>query len=1184
MLHLERIEISGFKSFAETIKLAFPPGITGVVGPNGCGKSNLSDAITWVLGEQSAKTLRGDKMEDVIFNGSERRKPVGMAEVAMTLRTDSPLEAAENGRIQIARRVFRDGESHYRINGRNVRLKDVRDLLMDTGLGIRAYSVIEQGKIGMILSGKPQERRRLLEEAAGITKYKTRKRIAEVKLEEATANLLRLADIVAEVERSLRSLKRQAAAAERYKEKEVEYRELLAQVLSGRWGRLTDEQAAIASDLAVATDREAELVTGVSREEAALAAARETLECASRELGEKHERYASLGARIEGRQELAKARRASLAEVRERALAGRELAAERERQIAGFASTLETLSRRRDELSFELAAAEAQVGAGAERLADAEKQLRRSSIEVEERRRELLTLSTEATGVANRLQQEQLEGERRRFQLGHLDEELAKADFELSQAGDQVTVARDLAETLTRRIAEKEVEIDTVETQLGQLLEREGAASEARRGLEERLSGLRQRAKLLSDLAEAHQKGRSALAECLAAVGIEEPRYLADTLAAVAGWEHSLDFYLGPLEDAVVVPEGEDALDLARALAGVQPLQGARPPAAILGPLVPAVEGGERAEIDDPAVVLAIGPALGLPPEMAAALPPGWLVRTSADAERLAHRHPGHAFLAPDGLWAQGGLLHLEGSRTVPGLLERERELAGLTVTIPEVELALAEAIEGLEALVAQRADRAAAAHRLEGEITQLKQEAAVAAARREDLVGRYERLSRQRGQIAEEREALSRQISAVDERRARLAADLSAAEARRGDLAAALELAEQALEMAKGERENLRTEHAGVEGRLALARERFTAQEREVARIERDREEGERQIRLWREESERLERRGAELVAEIEGAEAELAAFLTEKETSEEALLAGQARVDECRAEVRALEEQVAALRLQADAARQAVSELRIRQASTQQDAENLAEQFRDKLGSEPPAEVPPLLTDLATLEAALMRSREALERLGPVNALAAQEYAENEERYAFLTTQRADVETSIASLKATIREINATSSERFREVFAQVNVSFGEIFGRLFRGGEAEMRLQDEEDLLESGIEIVARPPGKRLQNIMLMSGGEKALTAIALLFALFRAKPSPFCILDEVDAPLDDANALRFVELVREMAGETQFIIITHNKITMRLAHVLYGVTMEERGISKVVGVAIDEVQPEAMARTA
>ncbi|HRC88240.1 MAG TPA: AAA family ATPase, partial [Thermoanaerobaculia bacterium] len=265
----------------------------------------------------------------------------------------------------------------------------------------------------------------------------------------------------------------------------------------------------------------------------------------------------------------------------------------------------------------------------------------------------------------------------------------------------------------------------------------------------------------------------------------------------------------------------------------------------------------------------------------------------------------------------------------------------------------------------------------------------------------------------------------------------------------------------------------------------------------------------------------------------------------------------------------------------------LRIREAGQEREADNLASQFREKLGAEPP-EPSALLhppTDLAELEAALMRTREALERLGPVNALAAEEYAENEERYGFLTTQRADVENSIASLKSTIRDINQASSERFQEVFAEVNRNFGEIFERLFRGGEAEMRLLDEEDMLESGIEILARPPGKRLQNIMLMSGGEKALTAIALLFALFRTKPSPFCILDEVDAPLDDANAVRFVELLKEMAGETQFIVITHNKISMRIANQLYGVTMEERGVSKVVGVAMDNVQPEgALAATA
>ncbi|HEX5760207.1 MAG TPA: AAA family ATPase, partial [Thermoanaerobaculia bacterium] len=333
MLKLERLELSGFKSFVDPVRVQFAGGITAIVGPNGCGKSNLADAMTWVLGEQSAKSLRGGTMEDVIFNGSEGRKPLGMSEVTLTLRTDPGAPGSEDGRIALGRRVFRGGESQYRLNGRTVRLKDLRDLLMDTGLGIRAYSVIEQGKIGMILSGKPQERRRLLEEAAGITRYKVRKALAEVKLEEATANLLRLDDIIAEIERALRSLKRQAGAARRYQQAEGEYRGLLERVLTGRWEALAARLAAVRGRIEEAGAREAELAAGLHRDEAALAAGRERLDALAREVADRHQRQGDLAARIEGRQQFVKGNRQTVQEIAERGAQAQALAARRREEL-----------------------------------------------------------------------------------------------------------------------------------------------------------------------------------------------------------------------------------------------------------------------------------------------------------------------------------------------------------------------------------------------------------------------------------------------------------------------------------------------------------------------------------------------------------------------------------------------------------------------------------------------------------------------------------------------------------------------------------------------------------------------------------------------------------------------------------------------------------------------------------
>jgi chromosome segregation protein len=351
--------------------------------------------------------------------------------------------------------------------------------------------------------------------------------------------------------------------------------------------------------------------------------------------------------------------------------------------------------------------------------------------------------------------------------------------------------------------------------------------------------------------------------------------------------------------------------------------------------------------------------------------------------------------------------------------------------------------------------------------------------------------------------------------------------------------------------------------------------------------ERGSRQIALWREDADKLTARRKELEAAIARAEKELQDALEQRATAEDGVFGEQDRLDRLRAEVRALEEAIAGSREQRDAVRTEVEEHRVAHAGLRQDREHLAVTFQEHFEKPLPALQEPgepqiELADLAELEAELARCKAALERLGPVNVLAVSEHDEQEVRFTFLTEQRADVANSVDSLRRTIREINEASAERFNATFVEVNKAFGETFSRLFRGGEAEMRLLDDEDPLESGIEILARPPGKRLQNLMLMSGGEKALTAIALLFALFRSKPSPFCILDEVDAPLDDVNTTRFVDVLREMSSSTQFIVITHNKLTMEVAGTLYGVTMEEKGVSKLVSVEMEDIQPEERQR--
>jgi len=713
-------------------------------------------------------------------------------------------------------------------------------------------------------------------------------------------------------------------------------------------------------------------------------------------------------------------------------------------------------------------------------------------------------------------------------------------------------------------------EQDRVAEALEATMRREAESTDKKRNLESQLSGAKQRQRILADLSRAHAQRRAALEKALASAGISSPAWLAGQAHPLDGWERALDVYLGSLADAVILDPGTQALDLARTLAGRA--------AAILIERRQGGDDGAAPLVDDPAVVLSLGEALKLSEELAAALPPAFLVRTAPDAARLARLHPGYAFLSREGVWVEAGAFHVEGEVASPGVLERESELTALAKQIPELETQLREATAEIERLVGERTALARDSNRLQGEVSQLRQELAVGRARQEDLAARHRRHTAQRETLSTEQEAIVRELERIDEKRRQIQEELTAAEERSAALQEGFDRAQAELEAARNQREALRTESAGRRSRLELLDERLESHDREEGRVRTEIERGKQQVTLWREDADKLAGRRTEVELAIARAEDDLQIALEQRAAAEEGVLGEQQRLDKLREEIRGLEERIAQVREQREGLRSEIENYRVTHAGLRQDAEHLSVSFQEHFERPLPEEPGPVRADLAEQEAELARCKAALERLGPVNILAVQEHDEQEARFKFLTEQRADVANSVDSLRKTIKEINEASAERFAATFVEVNKAFGETFARLFRGGEAEMRLLDDEDPLESGIEILARPPGKRLQNLMLMSGGEKALTAIALLFALFQSKPSPFCILDEVDAPLDDVNTTRFVDVLRDMAGSTQFIVITHNKLTMAVAGTLYGVTMEEKGVSKLVSVEMEELQPE------
>lgn len=1223
MLKLHSLEISGFKSFLEKVEVRFAPGITAIVGPNGCGKSNLSDAITWVLGEQSAKSLRGDKMEDVIFNGTDKRAPVGMAEVSLTLETDPSSEHAVDGMITLQRQVFRSGEGRYRINGKTVRLRDLKDLLMDTGLGIRAYSVIEQGKIGMILSGKPQERRRLIEEAAGITRYRERKRVAEIKLEETLANLLRIDDIVGEVDRALRSLKRQAGAARRYQQVDKEYRELLHRVLLGRWAHQKGRLDGLESRLAAATDREAALLAELHKGEAELVYGREQLDQHSKELGARHQAYAQLAATIEGRQEFLKGARQRAVELDERLKQGRHQAEERRRQTAEFQLSVGSLDERARDLLAERDDAARAVAEDDARISAAQKEVAGAEARLEGLRQELLGSAGQVNNARSGLQKEVVEIERLTYRARYLEEERSRLDKQLQENTAAAAKITEKVQADEKRLADFGETRGAKQRELDALLRREAELQDERRQLEAQLAGLRQRQRMLAELSKEHHARRKVLVERLKKIGIHEPRFLADQAHAAPEWADGIDHFLGELADAILLGPDEDALALARSLSADQGS----------GTFLRSLPNAPRVtEIEDEALAWSLSEALDLPDDIARALPPAYLVRRAVDAQRLAAEHPGVAFISRERVWAQGGFLRVQGEASAPGVLARENEIQSIAKEIPRLEQRVAEVIRLLQSIVEGRGRLAGEIHRLDEQSGEVRREIAVAQARRQDAESRRKKVDDEHRKIANEQAELNAQIETRKAKRATLQADLEAGETRHSELTATFDRGQLEVEASRERRESLRTEGAGRRGRLALLEERLASQNTELLRMKRQITFTEEQLQTWEREDGSLGKRLAELRHGIETAETELQDALDRRSDAQEKVLEQQGILDAHRDGLRRLEESVQQLRVRRDDVRGEVEGMRVERAGLRQDAEHLSVTFRDQFKKYLPGTAPkppeqlalpemPDPTDeeaellavaeaveeasgaaeavmaeddselpnlspsrLAELEGELARTKESLERLGPVNVLAAEEFDEQNQRYDFLSQQRRDINDSVTSLRNTIAEIDQASSERFKATFEAVNAVFGQTFAKLFRGGEAEMRLFDETDLLETGIEIVARPPGKRPQNIMLLSGGEKALTAIALLFALFQSKPSPLCILDEVDAPLDDVNVSRFVEVLQGMSEETQFLVVTHNKLSMEAASTLYGVTMEEKGVSKLVRAALDELHPAAQPEAA
>ncbi|HYS52537.1 MAG TPA: chromosome segregation protein SMC [Thermoanaerobaculia bacterium] len=1174
MLKLEKLEINGFKSFYDPAQLTFPVALTAVVGPNGCGKSNICDAIIWVLGENRATHIRGETMEDVIFQGSARRRPLSMGEVTLTLKTDNGHPAAEDGRITLHRRVFRTGESEFRLNGKRVRMKDISDILMDTGLGIRNYSVMEQGKIDLILSNKPQDRRRLIEEAAGITKYKTKRRAAELKLEETQANLLRIDDTLAEVTRNLNSLKRQAGRARRHKELVEELSTAKRALYKGRIVLAQSEQRTAEEGVAAAQASESELAAQLATDEAALAEHRTLLTNRASRASAAREEIAAVTGDVERLRSFLQQSESALTDLRNRIEIARgqttNIGDEATEQQAQLDERLEALANARGERNRLREIAE-QLERERQEKSD---EVRGHEKALADNRETLMRTIANISEARNQVHQIEVAVEKCEFYLGKLTEAARKA-----------TESRDGARATMR---EWDAAVRAAESALvaAQHAARDAVAkrddvSSRRDAMRESLASARDRVSqitykidsvrtLLASLEAQDENVRSAILEL-----IPNATSAAESVHATQGFEAALDTLLREVSKATVVDDASVALKAIKRLRERGAGRGA-----FLNVAHPLPARGERNGVRGDAVYAVVGEGT-VADAVRSAIPEAYIVGDLQQAIDGAKERPHATFVTLDGDIVRGPLLiggKIEGA--TPGVFSIKRQLADLTALLGTEEtraIELATELQGLEdelhaaddarilaedrartAEVALRDQRGNRDHammeldRFERELAVTSEEKTLYAEEKEQLVGRRNAAVADLNHLEERERYIHEQIRTHEEQ-------LTAARAQFEEVTDIATRARVDVETATGVVNAVQREHENL-SRIVLSLGSRTTQ--------------------LQQEIESLQRKQQETQTAGEEARAQLERALVRLRDVGEMRIALEAEVADLESRVQQLETRALSSRELWNAAKDALFESERRRDRANAAFDLLREQIALDLhaGIDALAEVEPPVDDQArvNLESEVARLTEHIERIGPVNVLAIEEHQELEQRESFLRTQRDDLVQAIESLRSTIRKINITSRELFRDAFNGVNEAFGQIFASLFGGGAARMQLLDEEDILESGIELIAQPPGKRNQSIALLSGGERALTALALLFAIFRYKPSPFCILDEVDAPLDEVNNDRFVRLVRDMSRDTQFIMITHSRRTMEAADVLYGVTMEEAGCSRLVSVNFAEIE--------
>jgi chromosome segregation protein len=1279
LLKLRKVEIVGFKSFCERTVVTFSgSGTTCIVGPNGCGKSNVVDAISWVLGEQSHKSLRAERMADCIFNGTAKRPPLGLAEVTITMEdpelaeaarfvmesaeieaaqlsasqplvegssvtadssvtteilsldpaqapdapqelnldivgaqhvapqpddqlsaspdfpkgkrkkksADKPVLATKPGEVVVSRRLYRSGQSEYLINGHVARLRDIQEMFMGVGLGPDSYAIIEQGRIGLILSTKPMERRAIIEEAAGVTKFKTKKRLAEAKLESSKTNLSRVNDIVVEVEKQLGSLKRQAAKARRYTEIRDQMRGIVRQMLAGKARELDAEAERIAKSLEGLTASETQHAAAIQQQEgeqdrlnqriyeldAEIRQNQNILNLTALEVDRSENRISFNRQRSE---ELAGRHTQIAAEVAQASAQAAECESRSAAQIHAVTMLREesgVLSARVEELAIRAESRTAQISESEARI----EALRRSAFEAGEsllrlhgeqkQAEEALVHQAEALRKLESNEHELLESSLRVRD----DSDKAAHDFEAASA--QLSALKKTAGELQAAIADLRQQREATAKQADALRDSVVSVRARHSTLTQILNDRSYTADAVQKLFAANERGGG---RDFRAVGV-----LADYAEVEEQHEAAVEQYLRDELEYVVVETYDHAragISLLREEVGgratffVDSLRNLR--LSEYEPIVNfRVEDGVISRLDR--LVEFRDPLGAAAKQFLPRLRSAYLTDSPVAAEKLARENPQYAFVAPDGTCYQGRMV-TGGRADEAGPLGMKRELRALDAEVMQLEHKMNDKQLALEVLVAELAASEKSLAEINTRQRDAERSVLSATHRYNQMQGELARLGLELTVCQNELSRIRLDVENARQRAERCKHQHAAAILTRADAEAESTRLTEALAQLRGSIQTEQNELAAGRAELAAMSERLTAAEALATRLMEERAELERRESALRQqatsiddETAALAKQSDELALQLEGLRGEKLRLEIRQRDLEQEWEAARTRVTQMEDHLRLGRQSLQELREQR-------SHAEVDRAKNDSDREHLRETCMAEVNAQP--------EDLIATEAAFMTGEELvlaetnyremkqrIDSMGPVNMMALEEFNECDQRFTFLTRERDDLLQSIADTQQAIAELDLATKEKFEHAFHAINKSFSEAFTTIFGGGVAEMRLTEVDSSGDAGIDIVASPPGKRLQNILLLSGGEKAMTALALLIAIFRYQPSPFCILDEVDAPLDEANVGRFTRLIGEMSGQTQFIIVTHNRKTMETGSVLYGVTMQEPGVSKLVSV--------------